>query len=228
MSVRAVFFDVGETLLSEERLWTAWAAHLGVPAHAFFTLLGACIERGEHHRRVFELIRPGFDLEAARRARAAGGDPDLPRIEDLYPDAVPCLAELRRRGYRVGIAGNQPAAAAALLASFGLVADVVASAEEWQVEKPSRCFFERLAEAAQLAPGGIAYVGDRLDNDVIPAVEAGMAGIHLRRGPLGLVHARRADAVRASASIGSLDELGAALALLQGRRGLLGVTSDQP
>lgn len=29
----------------------------------------------------------------------------------------------------------------------------------------------------------VAYVGDRLDNDVLPAQEAGMVGIFLRRGP---------------------------------------------
>ena len=28
--------------------------------------------------------------------------------ESVYPDVVPCLAEQRGRGYRLGVAGNGP------------------------------------------------------------------------------------------------------------------------
>jgi len=42
-----------------------------------------------------------------------------------------------------------------------------------------------------------------------------MRGIFLRRGPWGVVHARRADAARADARIESLAELPAALAALE-------------
>ena len=37
------------------------------------------------------------------------------------------------------------------------------------------------------APGAVAYVGDRIDNDVIPAVAAGMRAVWLRRGPWGVI-----------------------------------------
>lgn len=57
----------------------------------------------------FRLLRPGVDLEAERRARAAAGVPDEPLIGDLYPDARPCLDELRRRGHVVGVVGNTSA-----------------------------------------------------------------------------------------------------------------------
>src|SRR5438046_2419194 len=53
----------------------------------------------------------------------------------------------------------------------------------------------------------IAYVGDRLDNDVLPAVEAGMFGVFIRRGPWGVLHSLRPEVERASARIESLDEL---------------------
>ncbi len=33
------------------------------------------------------------------------------------------------------------------------------------------------------------HVGDRVDNDVVGALTAGMTVVHLRRGPWGLLHA---------------------------------------
>lgn len=71
--MKAVFFDVGETLLDETRAWMGWADWLGVSALTMLGLVGATIARGEHHLRAFEFVRPGFDLEAERRARAAAG-----------------------------------------------------------------------------------------------------------------------------------------------------------
>ena len=70
MKIEAVFFDVGETLIDETRQWGMWADWLGVTRLTFFAALGALIERGEHHRRVFEIVRPGVDL--AREARFLG------------------------------------------------------------------------------------------------------------------------------------------------------------
>ena len=48
---------------------------------------------------------------------------------------------------------------------------------------------------------------DETSNDVPPAVEAGMAGIFLRRGPWGWLHAAKPEASEATARIDSLDEL---------------------
>jgi FMN phosphatase YigB (HAD superfamily) len=67
-------------------------------------------------------------------------------------------------------------------------ADFIASSARWGVEKPSPQFFAKVAEAAGAEPGEIAYVGDRLDNDVLPAAACGMAAVFLRRGPWGLAH----------------------------------------
>ena len=42
----------------------------------------------------------------------------------------------------------------------------------------------------------IAYVGDRLDNDVFPAQELGIHAVFIRRGPWGYLHASWPDASR--------------------------------
>ena len=87
--------------------------------------------------------------------------------------------------------------------------DVVGSSGRWGVEKPIPEFFERLLDELGLPPNEVAYVGDRVDNDVDPARAAGMVAVHLRRGPWGYL---QRGAERAHLRIGSLDELPEALA----------------
>ena len=143
MAVRAVVFDVGETLINEARLWQGWADYLGISYETFAAALDDVIAEGAHHRTVFERLRPGFDIEAARHARIAAGETKDFDQRDLYPDALPCLSDLRRRGLRVGIAGNQPATTEAALRELGLEADFVASSAGWGVAKPSPAFSPR-------------------------------------------------------------------------------------
>jgi FMN phosphatase YigB (HAD superfamily) len=205
MPIHTIFFDVGETLVDETRMWGAWADWLGVTRLTFFAALGAVIARGEHHRRVFELVRPGLDVDReAATMRAAGAYASFTR-EDFYPDALPCLRALRAAGYRVGLAGNQPADAEAQLRAMDLPVDYVASSAGWGVAKPSPEFFARVATLAGCPPGEIAYVGDRVDNDVVPAAAAGMRAVWIRRGPWGMLHEDRDHA--AALEVRSLDEL---------------------
>jgi FMN phosphatase YigB (HAD superfamily) len=202
-----VVFDVGETLVSEERVWGGWADWLGVSRLTLFAALGAVIRAGENHRRVFELVRPGIDFEAERGAKEAAGIAWTFTPQDVYPDAAACLARLRADGYRIGIAANQPAQVEAAMPAIGLAADFVATSDGWGVEKPSPAFFERIVEIAGADAVNIAYVGDRVDNDVLPAKNAGMFAVFLRRGPWGFVHASLPEVARADARIDSLDEL---------------------
>ena len=65
--------------------------------------------------------------------------------------------------------------------TLGVALDLVASSESLGVEKPDPAFFAAIATRLDLPPGGVAYVGDRLDNDVRPAAAAGMRAIFLRR-----------------------------------------------
>lgn len=190
MRIKAVFFDVGETLIDESRGWGEWADYLGVSRLSFYASLGAVIERGQHHRTVFEIVRPGVEYTELCRRRESDGKVFTISSEDIYPDAVPCLGRLRDAGMLVGIAGNQPAEAEQALRSLGVPADVVASSATWGVKKPDAAFFEHMIAATHgLLPSEIAYVGDRLDNDIEPAQRAGMVTIFLRRGPWALIQA---------------------------------------
>jgi FMN phosphatase YigB (HAD superfamily) len=212
MAIRLAVFDVGETLVDESRIWGEWADWLGVTRLTFFAALGAVIAAGQHHRRVFELVRPGVDIAREREARRLEGG--LTHIErrDLYPDAVPALARLRAAGLRVALSGNQSLEAEAEIRALGLAVDFIASAACWGVGKPDPAFFTRIVAETGLPPDQIAYIGDRLDNDVLPAVAIGMKGIFLRRGPWGVIHATWPQVSRADARLESLAELPEALA----------------
>ena len=205
--IRAVVLDVGETIADETRPWGEWADWLGIPRLTMFAVLGGMIERGEEHRRAAELLRPGVDLaaESARRRTTMGTSWMQPG--DLYPDAVPALRALRAAGYRVGVAGNQPLETERVIASLGIPLDLVASSAGLGVAKPDPAFFPRIAEALELEPSAIAYVGDRVDNDVRPAAAAGMRAIFIRRGPWAFIQASDGPPSEAAATIDSLLEL---------------------
>ena len=195
MAVAAVVFDVGETLVDESRAWLEIAERAGVPAFTLLGVLGGLAARRADHRDVWPLLD-------------APPTPSPPiELRDFYPDALPCLERLRARGLVLGLAGNQPESAAVDLARCGLEADLLATSAGWGVEKPSPAFFERISAELGLPPERIAYVGDRVDNDVEPALAAGMTAVHLRRGPWGFLH----EAPAAARRIRSLDELPEAL-----------------
>ncbi len=200
MALKAVFFDVGETLVDESGYWGRVARLVGVPGHVLLAALGATIARGESHRRVFELV--GVE-------RPAAVDDVVYGRSELYPDARPCLAHLRRDGYLVGVAGNQTAALERWARNEDLPVDVVGSSAGWGVAKPERAFYTRVVAEAGCEAAEVAYVGDRVDNDVLPALEAGLVAIHVRRGPWGYL---QEGSERAHLRVDSLAELPQALA----------------
>jgi len=195
--IRAVVFDVGECLVDESREYGTWADWLGVPRHAFSAMFGAVIAQGRDYRETFQVFRPGFDLYSEREARAAAGQPETFGEEDLYPDVRPALAELRTDGLWLGIAGNQTVRAGAILRGlFTADVDLIGTSDDWGASKPDPEFFKRVAEVVPFGADEILYVGDRLDNDVRPAVAAGMHAALIRRGPWGIIQQHDPDADR--------------------------------
>jgi HAD superfamily hydrolase (TIGR01549 family) len=183
-------------------------------------VLGAMAALDRPHRDAFEIVSPGLDVDS-EMARWRDDDPAGKRVnfdaDDLYPDVRPCFAGLHRAGMRVIIAGNQPPQARAALEAMDLGADEILISDELGLEKPSPEFFGAVADAAAVAPAAIAYVGDRLDNDVLPARDAGMRTVLLRRGPWGYLHAARPGAAVADIVATSLAELPARLVALNAR-----------
>jgi FMN phosphatase YigB (HAD superfamily) len=200
-----LFFDVGETLASEERWLNSWADWLGAPRPAFFAALGALIEARRPHQELFALFRPGIDVAAEREKRSRIGISDHFIAEDLYPDALPALQWAKDAGHRIGVAGNNTAHTEEFARNLGR-ADVVGSSQRWGVAKPDAAFFRRLIAEAGCPPDQIVYIGDRVDNDVLPALAAGLQASHIARGPWGVVQGRwpEAEGLRRTRSLAEL------------------------
>ncbi len=202
-----VIFDVGETLFCEERLWNGWADYLGVSRNEFQVALLDCIRSGKHHREVFQAFDPQFDLAAARNERSKRGDPDKLHTNDLYPDALSSIRALSLAGINVGVAGNQPVATSRIIGELDAPIDLIGMSEEWAVQKPDPAFFRKLIDFTDAEPGAIAYVGDRIDNDVLPAVAAGMMAIQIKRGPWAQAQVGRIEEKPVFYTVGGLDEI---------------------
>ncbi len=210
--MRAVFFDIGETLISETRIWTHLSELIEIPSMTLFGVLGSVIAERLEHRNVFDIVRPDLGWQGVVKL-FTGKDRFLP--EDLYPDAVPTLAALRARGYFVGVVGNQPIEREAELLAMNLPADLIATSAGWGVRKPDPAFFERLVREAGCSPAEIAYVGDRVDNDIVPVAAAGLVPIHIVRGAWGYIQKDWPEVAHARAQITSLAEVPKILAQLK-------------
>lgn len=199
LMIKAVVFDVGETLIDETRIWTRWAHRLGVSPFVLMGALGGMAALDRSHRAAFELVRPGLDIGEELAAWERDEPDDLRNhfdADDLYGDVREALSGLRAAGYQVIVAGNQPTRAYDALVAMELPVDSVHTSDGWGVSKPAPEFFAKVAAVAGREPGEILYVGDRLDNDVLPASAAGMRTALLRRGPWGFLHAERPEAVQ--------------------------------
>jgi FMN hydrolase / 5-amino-6-(5-phospho-D-ribitylamino)uracil phosphatase len=203
-SNRWIVLDVGETLIDETRVWSTWADVLGITRLTFLAGLGATLARGGDYRDVFDLFgitdwRQRLDEHEARY----GGF----QVEDLYPDALPAIDALRADGCRVAVIANQPAFRAAQLRSIGVDVEVMAMSEAMEAAKPEAAFYQRTLDLlGHPTPDAVAYVGDRVDNDVLPSIRAGMRPVWLRRGPWGWIQSLSDDAAGVLV-VGSLTEL---------------------
>jgi HAD superfamily hydrolase (TIGR01549 family) len=202
-----VVFDVGEVLIDESTEYGNWAEWLGIPRHTFSAMFGAVIARSEDYRQVFQHFKPGFDLAEERQKRLDAGLGEFFNARDLYVDARPCVVALKAAGYTVGIAGNQTSRAGQLLHELNLPVDFILTSDELGAEKPDVAFFHNLVDRCSLDAPSTVYVGDRYENDVLPAQKAGVRGVLLRRGPWAHINDQRVEANQAAGRIESLEEL---------------------
>jgi HAD superfamily hydrolase (TIGR01549 family) len=180
---RWVCLDVGETLIDETRVWSIWADVLGITPLTFMAALGAAVTSTGDHRDVFALLGAERWRERMSEVEARYGGF---QARDLYPDALPAIDGLRAAGYRISIMANQPASRSAQLERLGVRADAMAMSDAMGVAKPDPAFFARaLALMGDPDPASVAYVGDRVDNDVVPAAAGGLRPVWIRRGPWG-------------------------------------------
>jgi putative hydrolase of the HAD superfamily len=116
-----------------------------------------------------------------QRMRAMVGNLD---VFQLRPDIDRLLRRLSDRGLKLGIVANQPQAARERLARAGIgdLFDYQGLSGITGYRKPDPRAFLAAADALGVPPAACIMVGDRVDNDVVPAKALGMATILFRGG----------------------------------------------
>lgn len=174
-NIEWIFFDVGSTLVNEEK---AYLHRLQDVANAVNEPLEKIYDRAIS---LYKENRKG-DLEIMQLY-------GLPKFkwhkedEELYPETVTCLEELSKK-YKIGIIANQSLGTADRLEQHGIlnyINLVIASAEEG-VSKPDRKIFEIALSRAKCKAENAVMIGDRVDNDIVPAKRLGMKTVWIKQG----------------------------------------------
>ena len=169
---QCVAFDVGETLIDETRIWSRWADRLGVTR----LRCSGCSEAWQHSIVRTSMHSGSCALTSTSRGSWRGGGSTIPTgyaadfdEADLYDDVRSCLSALHRSGRESSSPGTSRRRRGLRWRRWSSDVDAILISDELGAQKPSAAFFAAVVEAAGVVPRGIAYVGDRLDNDVLPA-----------------------------------------------------------
>jgi HAD superfamily hydrolase (TIGR01549 family) len=128
-------------------------------------------------------------------------------LERPFPSAAKVLERLSHY-YRIGIIANQSPGTETRLESYGLrkYVDVLACSAEEGVSKPDPELYAVALKQAGCAPEEAVMVGDRIDNDIIPARSLGLHTIRILQG-YGRFQPETSEDERADWTVESLDEL---------------------
>ena len=174
-NIKCLFFDVGSTLVDETEC---------VKKRCEVIIESNNIDRQEFYDRVEECAKT--DSYAVRAAALYYGG-EIPRwygeLEKLYPDTKMIL-EILSKKYKLGVIANQVAGTKDRLDNWGIgkYFDVVVASAEADCSKPDLKIFNLALEQAGCKPNEAVMIGDRLDNDVVPAKQLGMKTVWVRQG----------------------------------------------
>lgn len=173
--IKWIFFDIGSTLVDESVAYRNRIER---------TIANTDISYDEFYQRMIEISKN--NQNAYNKALEEYGLKKAPWNSDdefVYPEAESCLCELGKH-YKIGIIANQNLGSKERLDKLGLLKYidlVIASAEEG-VAKPDLRIFQIALDRANCKPEEAVMVGDRLDNDIIPANKIGMKTIWIKQG----------------------------------------------
>lgn len=198
-SVKWIFFDLGSTLVDEQQVYS----HI-------FRDMAAQTKLDERYLRneAVQLFSQGKkgDVELCKRYGLPKRQWFL-QDEALYEATPRCLEALRPK-YNLGILANQPFGTVERLKKWGILeyfGIVIASAEEG-ISKPDPEIFHLALSRAGCNPENALMVGDRIDNDILPAKQVGMHTIWVRQG-FGGFWERKDEAEQADCVVNNLLEI---------------------
>lgn len=174
--VKWIFFDIGSTLVDESEAYDHRVRDMIADTNITFK---------EFDNVRIALAQQGLDgNSAAIKYFGLMKTPWHSEDEVLYSDAHSTLATLCDNGYKLGIIANQNFGTAERLTSWGLrqYFDVIVASAEIGYAKPGKEIFERAFALAGCTAVESVMVGDRLNNDIIPAKALGMKTVWLKNG----------------------------------------------
>ena len=174
-NIDCIFFDLGSTLIDETLAYE----------HRFRdSIVGKDISYEKVYKKAIEFYKQGKrgDLETFKFF-------NLPKTEwhtedeILYPNTVKVLDNLSQK-YKLGIIANQNCGTEKRLEHFGILKyfDIVVSSAEEGVAKPNPEIFNRAVSRADTYVDRCVMIGDRLDNDIVPAKRMGFKTVWVRQG----------------------------------------------
>ena len=173
--IKWIFFDIGSTLVDESAVYENRIEEITQSNN---------IDKNEFVAKVIECAQtsPKPIVSAAEDygVKVPAWRHDL---EVLYPDTKELLQRLSQK-YKIGIIANQDFGTEQRLTDFNVhqyINLVIASAEEG-VAKPDLRIFRIALARADCKPEEAVMVGDRLDNDIIPANKIGMTTVWIKQG----------------------------------------------
>jgi len=181
--IRWLFFDIGSTLVDESLCDAARIAD---------TVSGSGVLEREFSAQLRKFAAQNLDAyKMCLKHFALPKAPWRSELERLYPTVPELLMDLSQK-YALGVIANQNAGLEERLREWGLLPyfRVIVSSCEAGVAKPEAGIFELALAQARCRPEEACMIGDRLDNDILPAQKLGMQTVWVRQGMGGEGDAR--------------------------------------
>jgi putative hydrolase of the HAD superfamily len=125
----------------------------------------------------------GIDIDAERIARRVYDEFGDPSRWRPYEDVLPAFERLRERGVSIGLISNWDRRLAGIFTGLGMssMLSTVVSSAEVGLHKPDPRIFELALQRLSVAPEEAAHVGDHHYADVLGAQAAGMLPVLIDR-----------------------------------------------
>jgi 5'-nucleotidase len=192
MTPRWIFFDVGNVLLDEDPLtFLSFRRHVEAvqrvrPDLSFADVLALREARAKAGSRwpVYEAVSAFLDDSQCAEVWTTTEREVRARFAELSPPitgAAEVVARLARR-FRLGLIANQGRECRLHLEALGLLGhfEVVVFGEDLGRSKPDPDLFRHALEWAGAPASECVMIGDRIDNDVVPAAALGLATVWVR------------------------------------------------
>ena len=179
--MKVLFFDVGYTLVNEDAVWEARCREQAQTNEA--KKLGLSATDIYHEIEIASIARKPQFRTLIDKYNFKEVAPYRTELETLYKEA-PAVIQTLSQKYELGIIANQLDGLKERLQAFDLLQyfKYIISSWDLKVMKPDIRIFEYALDKTNCSPQETCMIGDRLDNDILPAKSLGMKTVWIKQG----------------------------------------------